>query len=122
MVTLGIGNSRMKDFFDIWYLARTFEFEEATLVAAIQATFARRQTPMPRETPVALTATFADDPAKVAQWRAFVARSRLVSATPSLSAVIAVLAAFVKPVLMGQEEGQTANRVWTPGTDAWTGG
>ena len=120
LVTLGIGNSRMKDFFDIWYLARHFEFEEATLAAAIRATFARRQIPLPFETPVALTATFADDPTKAAQWRAFVARSRLISATPSLSAVIAVLAAFVKPVLTDQGEGQTANRVWLPGADAWT--
>ena len=43
MVTLGLGNSRMKDFFDIWYLARTFEFDEATLRAAIRATFSRHR-------------------------------------------------------------------------------
>ncbi len=63
MVTLGIGNSRMKDFFDIWYLARTFEFDEATLRAAIRATLARRQTELPTEAPVALTTAFAGDPA-----------------------------------------------------------
>jgi predicted nucleotidyltransferase component of viral defense system len=51
MVTLGLGNSRMKDFFDVWYLARTFEFDEAVLRKAIPATFARRQTSMPNAMP-----------------------------------------------------------------------
>ena len=39
MVKLGIANSRMKDFYDLWVLAQRFEFESATLAAAIQATF-----------------------------------------------------------------------------------
>jgi hypothetical protein len=44
MVKLGIANSRMKDFYDLWVLAQRFEFESATLAAAIQATFETRRT------------------------------------------------------------------------------
>jgi hypothetical protein len=44
MVKLGIANSRMKDFYDLWVLAQRFEFESATLAAAIQATFKTRRT------------------------------------------------------------------------------
>jgi hypothetical protein len=60
---------------------------EATLAAAIRETFARRQIPLPTETPIALTRAFAEDAAKTTQWRAFVDRSRLANAAPRLSEV-----------------------------------
>ncbi|MEY4815022.1 MAG: hypothetical protein RLZZ162_2095, partial [Verrucomicrobiota bacterium] len=41
MVKLGIANTRMKDFHDIWFLAQRFEFDGPTLRKAIDATFAR---------------------------------------------------------------------------------
>jgi predicted nucleotidyltransferase component of viral defense system len=119
MVTLGLGNSRMKDFFDIWYLARTFEFDEATFGAAIRTTFARRQTPLPYETPVALTATFANDPAKAAQWRAFIGRSRAVGTAPGLSEVVEVLVALLMPIMMSEGKEPTAGRVWRPQPGGW---
>jgi Nucleotidyl transferase AbiEii toxin, Type IV TA system len=40
MVKLGMANSRMKDFYDLWVLVQRFQFKSATLAAAIQATFA----------------------------------------------------------------------------------
>ena len=61
MVALGIANSRMKDFYDLWVLARTFEFDGPTLSRAIQATFRRRKTDVPATPPLALTAAFATD-------------------------------------------------------------
>ena len=63
MVKLGIANTRMKDFHDIWFVARRFEFDGPTLRRAIDGTFARRQTNLP-PLPEALTAAFADDPSK----------------------------------------------------------
>ena len=47
MVMLGIGNSRMKDFYDLWFLARQFAFEGEALCKAIKGTFDRRGTPLP---------------------------------------------------------------------------
>lgn len=55
MVKLGIANSRMKDFFDVYVLARSREFDEALLTSAVARTFDRRRTAMPEE-PFALTA------------------------------------------------------------------
>ena len=65
MVVLGRANSRMKDFYDIWLLSRTFEFKDDKLARAISATFARRKTDIPGELPDALTTGFADDRQKV---------------------------------------------------------
>jgi predicted nucleotidyltransferase component of viral defense system len=64
MVRLGRVNSRMKDFDDIWLLSRAYDFDGDKLARAIQATFARRKTPLPTELPDALTHAFADDPIK----------------------------------------------------------
>ena len=61
MVMLGIANSRMKDFFDLWVLARQFEFQGPMLCQAIRATFERRRTPVPAEVPLALSAEFSND-------------------------------------------------------------
>ena len=56
MVRLALANSRMKDFYDIWYLAQAFDFDGALLSRALAATFARRKTGLPTAQPLALTA------------------------------------------------------------------
>jgi predicted nucleotidyltransferase component of viral defense system len=104
MVQLGMANSRMKDFFDVWFLARNFEFDQGILRAAIRATFERRRTPLPNEMPLALTTTFATDAGKATQWRAFVAKARIVEAPPDLGEVIRVAAEFLEPVLLTSED------------------
>jgi len=43
MVALGMQNSRMRDYYDLWIISRQFSFEGAALVAAVQATFNRRR-------------------------------------------------------------------------------
>ena len=80
MVKLGILNSRMKDFFDIWLLSRQFEFNGRTLSDAIRETFSHRETEV-SVSPVAFTKAFSDDPAKILQWRAFVRKSRIPAMT-----------------------------------------
>src|ERR1700730_5277748 len=62
LVALDILNTRIKDFYDIWNLARSMEFEGATLTRAIAATFGCRATPLPQEPPRGLTDQFYEDP------------------------------------------------------------
>jgi predicted nucleotidyltransferase component of viral defense system len=93
MVALGRANSRMKDFYDVWILSKTFDFAGDRLARAIAATFARRQTAIPKEPPDALTTAFAEDPLKQRQWTAFAAD--LDNAPKQLAAVVDDLAAFL---------------------------
>jgi hypothetical protein len=51
MVALGMLNTRLKDFYGIWAIAGSFAFDGAVLSRALQATFDRRQTPLPVEPP-----------------------------------------------------------------------
>ena len=95
MVVLGRTNSRMKDYFDIWMLSRSFDFDRARLARAISATFERRRTAIPDETPDALSPVFAEDEGKQRQWNAF---AREVATAPgSLAEVVTALEAFLMP-------------------------
>jgi Nucleotidyl transferase AbiEii toxin, Type IV TA system len=67
MVVLDIRNSRMKDFYDIWFMANTWEFEMESLQKAIEFSFKRRGTSVPEDIPFALTDGFLDDPQKKTQ-------------------------------------------------------
>lgn len=95
MVLLGRANSRMKDFYDIWMLAKAYEFDDDRLPRAIAATFARRKTAIPVELPDALTAAFANDPMKQQQWNAFVRNLNTVPA--SFTGVVDELRGFLMP-------------------------
>ena len=72
MVALGRANSRMKDYYDIWILSRSFEFSDDRLSRAIAATFARRDIALPDILPDGLAADFANDSQKQRQWQAFI--------------------------------------------------
>lgn len=99
MVVLDIRNSRMKDFFDLWVLCRTWSFELEPLRTAIVSTFERRSTALPTDPPFALTDDFLLDEQKTAQWEGFLRRLRLQEETPDLKTVGGELKAFLAPVL-----------------------
>jgi predicted nucleotidyltransferase component of viral defense system len=111
IVDLGFGNSRMKDFFDLWFLARNFEFDGQTLGIAVRATFNGRRTPLPAQPPIGLTRAFAEDPAKQKQWIAFVARSRLVERPDGFAVVIDKVCEFLWPIISATADGPGT---WTP--------
>jgi len=113
IVQLGLANSRMKDFYDLVILSRMFEFDGAMLVRAIQATFARRKTPVPVELPVGLSATFAADPSKVAQWSAFLRKSG-ASEPGELDAIIDEIVVFVWQPLEAASSGVALGLRWPP--------
>ena len=117
MVDLGLANSRMKDFYDLDHLARGFDFQGQTLLAAIRATFGRRRTPIPTTAPVALTSTFTEDKTKQTQWRAFLRRIALP--VTALDDVVATLSSFILPVFAAIRKDLTlgiwrAGGPWTP--------
>lgn len=95
IVSLGMANSRLKDYFDLWVLLTSQDFEPTLLKAAIAATFQRRQTTLPASAPVGLTVAFAEDEHKIKQWRGFIAKNQLQA--PELSTVVALLQSKLMP-------------------------
>ena len=77
IVSLGMANSRMKDYFDLWVLLRNATLDSAILEQAVQATFTRRGTALQTDTPVGLSDQFSLDKSRVDVWDAFVGRNKL---------------------------------------------
>jgi len=112
MVMLGIANSRMKDFFDIWAIAQKFDFDGFILSRAIQSTFKQRNTVLSGEIPLSLTDSFSEDRLKRIQWRAFIRKNRIDNAPEDLRDVIGVIANFLGPIVDDIVKGRSFNRIW----------
>jgi predicted nucleotidyltransferase component of viral defense system len=117
MVVLGVLNSRLKDYYDVWFLSTTMPFDGKTLCAAIQATFARRATPIPAGVPVGLMPGFAQEPGKGVQWRAFLRLHGLLTLdrNADLGVVVAEVATFLMPCLTALLSGAGSPTAWPPG-------
>ncbi|HEX5234512.1 MAG TPA: nucleotidyl transferase AbiEii/AbiGii toxin family protein [Silvibacterium sp.] len=114
MVVLDIRNSRMKDFYDIWFMASTWTFDMASLRKAILASFERRGTVIPKGIPFALTKEFLNDSQKKQQWAAFVNRLSSGDKAPSFEDVGSMLRTFLLPCISGGSTTQAGVRSWTP--------
>lgn len=112
MVLLGEANSRMKDFYDLWFLSRNFEFDGEILVSAIRATFGRRKTPLPPQLPPALHDEFAA--LKSVQWNAFQCKNRL-GETPLLEVIRVIRELATQPLDNAVHE-RSLNSKWMLGT------
>jgi predicted nucleotidyltransferase component of viral defense system len=110
---LGELNSRMKDFFDIWLLSRTFTFEQQVLRKTFEVTFKQRGTDLVA-LPAILTPDFPAIAEKQIQWRAFITKSRLDYAPSSFSEVTAAIRLFTEPVVTGLITGDKSNARWNP--------
>lgn len=108
VVSLGTRNTRMKDFHDLWFLSRRFDFDGDMLHRAIAATFARRNTLFADEL-LPFTAVYIDDAERQAQWQGFLARNGLDGPPREFRNLMAELRSFISPAL-------------TPNTRRWHAG
>jgi predicted nucleotidyltransferase component of viral defense system len=115
MVMLGIANSRMRDFYDVWFLSGRFEFSGIPLSLAIRNTFARRKTALPTQTPLVLTPEFSASRDKQAQWRAFFRKAGLTSDQAAFPDATAALNEFLMPPTLALLGGHKPAMRWRPG-------
>ena len=113
-VRLREANTRMKDFFDLWFLSRKFPFEGELLKDAITRTFARREMPLPATIPVALSPEFAA--LKGAIWAVFIRRNAL--APVEMASTLDAIRAFAWPVMAAARNTTLFPEHWVP-TVGW---
>ena len=111
--TLGIANSRMKDYFDLWVMARRTAFDGETLKQSIRGTFRHRQSSLPREIPVGLTEAFSHDDQKQTQWNAFLTKNKLE--TTPLEEVVGFIADFLNPISQAARDDASLTLHWPKG-------
>ena len=114
MVKLGILNSRMKDFYDIWLLSRQFNFNGSQLAQAIQLTFKQRSTAL-SDNIVAFQAPFIAE--KQVQWTAFRKRLGQEYVPSELADIINQLSAFLTPVVETARNGYEFDKHWIAALD-----
>ncbi|MDD2392649.1 MAG: nucleotidyl transferase AbiEii/AbiGii toxin family protein [Eubacteriales bacterium] len=108
---------RMKDFYDIYYLAQSFEFDGRSLQEAIAQTLSTRGTPYERDSFDRLVA-LADDTDMQVKWRYFL--RTIKGREIAFSDVIAALDRFLRPVWEAiVNEGELLG-TWSSGGD-WEG-
>lgn len=95
MVALGSINTRLKDYYDLWRMART-DIPHEDLVAAVRATFIRRGTEIPTNMPPGLMDDFVDEQ-KLQMWNAFIERNGLNSGDATLADVVRELRSIYWP-------------------------
>jgi hypothetical protein len=115
VVGLGLINSRMKDFYDLYVLSKFFEFEGRILAKAIILTFELRQTSLPASLPATLNPDFFIIPEKVKMWEAFIDRVKLQNAPHNFSDVGISLRKFLWPLVQSINSGITFEAFWKPG-------
>lgn len=113
IVFLGRINSRIKDFFDIWLLARNFHFNGRDLSSAISKTFAYRKTAIDPN-PIGLSDSFVEDVSTKTKYRAFLRKGLNDIAPDDLSVVVATIRRFLLPVAKALANGEIFEKRWIP--------
>ena len=112
MVKLGVANSRMKDFYDVWLMARQFDFEGKVLVQAVQKTFKKRKTVLPVSAPFFPPEIYDKDSKKNLMWEAFLKVERITNAPSKLNDVVKAIEAFLIKPVEAIHEGKDFNPEW----------
>lgn len=104
IITKGIDNSRMKDFYDIWLLSELFNFEYEILRLAVCNTFERRNISLPVSIPECFTEEFMTLPMKQAQWNAFIRKNQLRENPGKFQDAVLHIKNFLFPVVLRPDD------------------
>jgi len=117
MVKLAMANSRMKDFYDIYTLSISHNFQGSKLKKAIDSTFQRRKTPIP-DNPLVLRTEFHNDEGRRKQWIAFLRKSRL-DLNQEFNEIMGRITAFLKPTVISIKDKTRMDKSWDTIAGCW---
>jgi predicted nucleotidyltransferase component of viral defense system len=101
-------NSRMKDFYDIWFLLHNVELDMEILAKAVEGTFSNRDTAIPKESLV-FTDVFSRDSDKQKQWFAFCRKRGIDNVPTEFSEIADEVVRFIKALFGKIEKSGTYN-------------
>lgn len=115
LVHKGQINSRMKDIFDIWWIAANRQIKGLTLARAIKTTFTNRQTPLPG------MLSFLEDgyysQRQIIAWQSLVKRVFTSNIPPDLVTALAQIKTFLIPIMDALYQEVDFDRTWDPGIE-----
>jgi len=116
MISLGQINGRMKDYYDVYQLAKSSDYSGPVLQEAVSRTLHRRRTVCPDQ-PDVFSPEFAADPGRLRLWTAFL---RNIAAGPvEFTEVVRLLQAFLRPIYEARDSGSPVTGIWNHQTLTW---
>lgn len=112
MVKLGLLNSRMKDFYDIWLLLRQFDFSGLKLTEALKRTFNHRKTPLPVRKPLFAEEIYDEKSDRQTLWKAFLKKGEIKHTPTKLKDVAIDIEEFLIKPLSAINNNQGFNQEW----------
>jgi len=99
MIKLGLLNSRMKDFYDIWLMMHQFNFEGSKLTEALRKTFTYRKTEVPEGKKLFAKEIYNEKSDRQILWKAFLKKGDIKYVPEKLSSVAKEIEKFLyKPI------------------------
>ena len=112
IIKLGLLNSRMKDFYDIWLLMRQFNFSGSNLVEALKRTFNHRKTTLPAEKPLFAEEIYDEKSDRQTLWKAYLKKGDINHAPDRLAAIAKEIEEFLVEPLGALNKGSEFSKEW----------
>ena len=109
-------SSRMKDYYDIYYLANKFDFDGATLTEALKKTFENRGHSFTIEQ-FEQVMTFDNDDAMQKKWKAFI--RKIDTKTDDYSTVLKTIKEFLTKPFTAAARGKEFTEKWSATNGEW---
>jgi len=119
MIKLGLLNSRMKDFYDIWLMIRLFDFNGLKLVEALKRTFQHRKTSLPPRKPVFSEEIYDEKSDRQTLWNAFLKKGDVKHAPEKLSVTAKAIEEFLIKPLESIDRSKKFNHKWVCMPGQW---
>ena len=115
-VSLGLANSRYKDFYDIYVLSDRYNFDGKELTNAIKETFNHRGTSF--DDIVAFEDGFADDETRLMRWNSFVEKKKALVKL-GFEETVQLLKILLFPIVDAIKKNELFERTWSHEKKMW---
>lgn len=112
MIKLGLLNSRMKDFYDIWLMTKQFEFKGANIASAIKKTFNNRKTDIPNKKPLFADEIYDEKSDRQTLWNAFLKKGDIQHAPKTLSKTAKTIERFLLEPILALNGNVAFDKTW----------
>jgi len=113
IIKLGLLNSRMKDFYDLWLMMHQFNFNGSSLTEALKRTFKHRKTKLPGDLPLFAEEIYDEKSDRQVLWKAFLKKGDIQHAPEKLSAIAKEIEKFLIKPLNAINKGIEFKEEWT---------
>lgn len=114
IVKLGLLNSRMKDFYDIWLMMSQFNFNGSQLSEALRKTFNHRKTFFPQGRKLFAEEIYNEKSDRQALWKAFLNKNDIQKAPKKLSIIAGEIERFLIMPVDAIRKNYKLNKAWKP--------